>query len=431
MSEKKNILLIPSNPPGTKKIESLATEFSHIQDFCNNKFNITILRNPRVNDILKKFPLFGESKEYYILHFSGHGNETGVYLYDLIRRNKKLYKDEMFVQLFQKKTPQILILNSCSSNEVVKKLYDKIPYIIATQANLPSEIATTFSYEFYQQISEHDNVKAAFKEAVRLTSSNGSDEDLFILKENEELIKKIAPDSTNKRNLYELPPDLHHDCNRGDWHNKIIQYSKHKFDTPKIIILYGASNHQPESLVSKFKNEKEDSISSIKKFELGSNLPSILPSLEKFFADEKEKEKYIVAELVINTISHGLNKKDFKSLVKGIIELKFESSKKAYVFITLSYSTSFWKKNKIRLFIFFYNLFQRFRGNCLILKEVESIHKAEVVDFFENYHRRQNKNILTREDCISIKNEFSQRKQKKFTMSAIYNAIEGHYYNKK
>lgn len=185
-SDNNNILLVASNPAGKEDLKLLDAELSYILQHCK-EYNTDVLRQPNVSDLLNKFPTEREDEPMYkIVHFSGHGNQAGVYIYDLEKRKSQLIGINAFRTLFDiPDKPELVILNACYSDDLIESLRDLIPFIVTTKAAIPQGIALSFSNMFYSKLSGGKTFKQAFQEAKRSAIMNGASDDLFMFYENE------------------------------------------------------------------------------------------------------------------------------------------------------------------------------------------------------------------------------------------------------
>ena len=189
-----NILLVASNPAKTKELKLLNDELSYIQEHCKS-FDTDILRQPNSSELLDKFPSNPKnSKHYNIVHFTGHGNQAGVYLYNLQKTSPELLGvgllKGLFVELPDNRKPDVILLNSCYSDDlIVEDILNLIPHIIATKSDIPENIALSFTTRFYKVLSTGNSIRDSFNEARRNAIMQGASEELFVFYENGHLIE--------------------------------------------------------------------------------------------------------------------------------------------------------------------------------------------------------------------------------------------------
>lgn len=183
-----NILLVASNPASKKDLTLLEAELGYILEHIRN-FKVEVLRQPTGNDLQDQFPLDNHGETIYdVLHFSGHGSEVGIYLYDIRRRTSQLFDANilkgLFASLPKKQRPQLIFLNSCASDNITNAVRTIIPNIITTKSEINEHMAITFSNTFYSQLAKGKNFKICFLEAKRSAIMLGADDSLFNFYEN-------------------------------------------------------------------------------------------------------------------------------------------------------------------------------------------------------------------------------------------------------
>lgn len=99
-----------------------------------------------------------------IVHFSGHGNESGIAT-DGGNKVKGLSFDLLAKALAATDDPpEIVILNSCKSSAARKALFPATKVIITMQASVTDSAATAFATFFYAAIASGQSIKAAFEQ---------------------------------------------------------------------------------------------------------------------------------------------------------------------------------------------------------------------------------------------------------------------------
>jgi len=92
-----------------------------------------------------------------ILHYSGHSNESGVLFTDKKDGNHELMKVNSFKNCLENSNNiSFLILNSCHSESIAKKLKLKVKIILSFKDLLVDKEAINFSKIFYQHINESE-----------------------------------------------------------------------------------------------------------------------------------------------------------------------------------------------------------------------------------------------------------------------------------
>lgn len=117
-----------------------------------------------------------------IVHFSGHGNSTGVATDtgSIRKPSAKMLSFDLLAKALAAtdNPPEIVILNSCESSGAKKALMPPAKIIIAMQASITDVAASAFATRFYAAIASGQSVKAAFEqgkvsvEAVSISESD-------------------------------------------------------------------------------------------------------------------------------------------------------------------------------------------------------------------------------------------------------------------
>jgi hypothetical protein len=114
-----------------------------------------------------------------IVHFSGHGEQSGILLEDEIGRPKVVSTDALssLFKLFQD-TVRCVVLNSCYSEHQAQAIRRHIPHVIGMSSSIPDLAALAFSTGFYKAIGAGRDIPFAFalgKAAIKLEGVSGED----------------------------------------------------------------------------------------------------------------------------------------------------------------------------------------------------------------------------------------------------------------
>lgn len=99
-----------------------------------------------------------------IFHYAGHSNSSDVQISD----NFKLSNNNLIHFLSEEKNLKIVFLNSCDTEEYVKKLYEiHVPIIIASKScsSILDRDAMNFSKSFYENLFNGNSIKMSFLKA--------------------------------------------------------------------------------------------------------------------------------------------------------------------------------------------------------------------------------------------------------------------------
>lgn len=98
-----------------------------------------------------------------VVHFSGHGTESGIILND--ERGPREMPAEALSDVFRlfSDTIQCVVLNSCYSEHQANAIRQHIPFVIGMRARIPDSAAIAFSTGFYKAIGAGRSVPFAFE----------------------------------------------------------------------------------------------------------------------------------------------------------------------------------------------------------------------------------------------------------------------------
>jgi hypothetical protein len=186
-SEKKKdtILFLASSPTDFARLQ-WEKEFVNISQrlqSTDNNFNLVSYRAVDVG-LLQDSLLEHKPR---IVHFSGHGQNAntenlagGIFLKDE-NNQAKLVKAEALAKLFKlmrrKFDLNIVVLNSCHSEDQAKALQAEVPYVIGMNAAVKDSVAIQFAEGLYRGLTNHpDDVPYAFELAVVDLELQGMDQ---------------------------------------------------------------------------------------------------------------------------------------------------------------------------------------------------------------------------------------------------------------
>lgn len=129
-----------------------------------------------------------------IVHFSGHGNQRGIYLEDE-QGFSYLFDVEALNKFFELFAHQItlVVLNSCHSWVPAQKIAAHIPVVIAMHGTLPDEAARIFAVAFYEAIALDCSCDFAFDYAQTTLHLEGFDGNLTRIIKNEQITQAKKP----------------------------------------------------------------------------------------------------------------------------------------------------------------------------------------------------------------------------------------------
>jgi hypothetical protein len=112
-----------------------------------------------------------------IVHFSGHGEASGIILQDEVGEPKLVSTDALssLFKLFQD-TVRCVVLSSCYSEPQARAIRLHIPHVIGMSSRIPDAAALAFSTGFYKAIGAGRAIPFAFdvgKAAIQLEGVSG------------------------------------------------------------------------------------------------------------------------------------------------------------------------------------------------------------------------------------------------------------------
>jgi len=199
--EKSNILLLEIESDIYRPILA-AEEQDQISDSLGNsdKYHLRCRLRVSPKDISSLVSEYDPS----IFHFNGHGTDKGIVFKGA--GDKELFCTSQLEALIaqHKSTIKCVILGSCHTENIGKKLAQHVPYVIAMQGEIANEAAICFSKAFYEALSKDLGFAEAYdKGKMQITIEGHIDYEntplLYI--NNEPLNEKSRP---NMSHLFEL-----------------------------------------------------------------------------------------------------------------------------------------------------------------------------------------------------------------------------------
>lgn len=119
-----------------------------------------------------------------IVHFSGHGDTTGIAVEDVLGNAKIIDKDALgsLFKLFSDSV-QCVFLNSCYSEAQAQEIAKHIPYVIGMKSSVPDRTAIAFSVSFYTALGAGKDIRFAYKlglVSIQLEGIEGGDTPVLI-----------------------------------------------------------------------------------------------------------------------------------------------------------------------------------------------------------------------------------------------------------
>ncbi|HNB53855.1 MAG TPA: CHAT domain-containing protein, partial [Anaerolineales bacterium] len=99
-----------------------------------------------------------------IVHFSGHGTETGALCFEDRSGNSHPIQPSALSALFQQFANQLscVVLNACFSNDQAKAIAKHIEYVIGMKQSIGDRAAIAFAIGFYQALGAGRSIEEAY-----------------------------------------------------------------------------------------------------------------------------------------------------------------------------------------------------------------------------------------------------------------------------
>jgi len=161
--EKIKILFLSATPSDESRLK-IGTEVREIENgiqLSSHRDKIELKSKWAVTTSTLQQAMLDE--EPSIVHFSGHGDSTGIVLEDYLG-NSKLIDNEAIESIFELFSDSIkcVILNSCYSNSQAEIISKHIPYVIGMKNSISDSAAIAFSVGFYKALGAGKNIEFAF-----------------------------------------------------------------------------------------------------------------------------------------------------------------------------------------------------------------------------------------------------------------------------
>ncbi|MEM9505561.1 MAG: CHAT domain-containing protein, partial [Cyanobacteria bacterium P01_E01_bin.43] len=161
------ILFISANPlDGSSSPLRVDQEFRDIQEQIRmskhrEKFQLEIRPAARPRDISQAIL----EVEPNIVHFSGHGYDTGELCFESMDGSAQPVDPEALADLFEIAAEHVhaVVLNACYSVDQAEAIAQHIPYVVGMNDAIGDKAAITFSVGFYKALGAGKSVADAFK----------------------------------------------------------------------------------------------------------------------------------------------------------------------------------------------------------------------------------------------------------------------------
>jgi hypothetical protein len=183
------VLYLTANPRGELRVDAEVRQVQQAVRGSKFRDNIDVLYRPAAD--LDSLVEGLNDRTPTIVHFSGHGNESGIGTDDAksLRPAGKLVTFDLLAKAIAATDtpPQVILLNSCKSAGARKSFFPPAKAIIVMGDSIGDPAATAFAAKFYAAIAAGQSLHSAFaqgKVAVEAVSINEADTPQLVLAEN-------------------------------------------------------------------------------------------------------------------------------------------------------------------------------------------------------------------------------------------------------
>ncbi|MDB5111103.1 MAG: hypothetical protein JWR67_2217 [Mucilaginibacter sp.] len=173
------ILFLASEPSNMAKLH-LGRELQEVRNrlSANAYFEIKDQQAVKPDDVLQTILNY----KPHIVHFSGHGQDTGELCFEDERGNSKVIPPEALASLFSLVNDYVkcVIVNTCYSEVQATAIAQFVPVVIGTKKEITDSAAIKFSTGFYTSLDPdltQNSLKTAFKRGCIAIQFDGKLED--------------------------------------------------------------------------------------------------------------------------------------------------------------------------------------------------------------------------------------------------------------
>lgn len=187
--ENTRILLVCANPRGTNLLRT-AEEDRTLRESIQlspkrDHFEVETLNAATIDDLRRALL----RKPFDVVHFSGHGTQTGLVFEDTLGR-LMVPQSAALADLLQRRKVRVALLNACYSLSVGKIAAIGMDYTIASTGPISDPGAIEFTRGFYDALGAGTDVPDAYAEGISAARLKGFDVDAVLLRQGEEYIPK-------------------------------------------------------------------------------------------------------------------------------------------------------------------------------------------------------------------------------------------------
>ncbi|KAH7010887.1 uncharacterized protein B0I36DRAFT_400961 [Microdochium trichocladiopsis] len=205
-----SVLILAASPQDQPQLQ-LGTERRELKESLQqtrfrDAFEIHDVPSCRIRDITQALNQFNPT----ILHFSGHGNEDGIY-FENDQGLSQLVLPKALAGVFEHHTGlKLVILNACFAASQAQVIADKVGHVIAMENEILDRDAISFSRYLYSSLGFGRSIEDAYGEAARTMALDTSST------LESRLLKAHCDDPTNRSQ--DRARDKGRSCTRDDTH---------------------------------------------------------------------------------------------------------------------------------------------------------------------------------------------------------------------
>lgn len=126
-----------------------------------DRFSIEIVSAARWDDFRRAL----ERVKPHILHFSGHGSESGELQFSDVLGKPEWVRPEKIAGVIRilRDNLSVIVLNACDSHALAERLHAHIPHVIGMTDRIDDRSAIQFSRVFYEALAFGRTVREAFE----------------------------------------------------------------------------------------------------------------------------------------------------------------------------------------------------------------------------------------------------------------------------
>jgi tetratricopeptide (TPR) repeat protein len=196
----KKVLILTANPEESRGLR-LGKEFKAIKEGlekAQDRVNFDVEHIPEASKRdLQQALIY---KNPYIVHFSGHGNETGLLFEEDGRVS--LATGDFLAGIFEHHAEEVecVVLNACFSEKQALAIAQHINYVIGTRHNILDRSAISFSEFFYGAVFTGRNIYKAFGIGRASLGDNAEESSKFVLIPKDEAVRILCIDKELEQN---------------------------------------------------------------------------------------------------------------------------------------------------------------------------------------------------------------------------------------